>query len=240
MIIDSTIHETRYTKWCIRIAPAPKSRDMITQAEAEETLFRSWTPQKGSTWVFYNPKITLYGQQRNNKDSRVTIPITMIPLFKTMLHDMIVTLDKYKNHIFRRVGEEQELYIDHAKAKQYTKKLTIPRGNTITAMPAVGEYDDELSPVVQFQRETSYSPFYMSIPELYDLYDRLAHLDLTTYTAMLGMLEKIDQVDKKCAEMNRKLDILVESQRNLIRLLDKGNLERQYEDNSFLNDIMPR
>lgn len=208
MKIISTIHDSYRMTWKIHVNPAGVKDPTEIQ---HRPLISFWSPDDDPTnrMLIFNPKIALVSKVKfdyDNKTKNMYIPISQVYTFIDKLMRVYTSLSSDK--IKRREGGK--LYIDKNELVKNAQKFSV-FSDSVTIAPCTMFIKDTELLGVQFAvngEDAGQLPH----PEARELCEKLSHMDIQVYAAVLAMAEQIDQIDSK-------VDSLLSMQKEILNIL---------------------
>lgn len=229
MVIESTIFEGKYSTW--RVIVSPNGIDQNGQQTQE--LIKAWTPKNSSSAqrIYFNPRISIIGMSRTTKH-KVWVPISLL----YTLRDCIQT--SYARLSIKGLYYEQDgyIYCDQARAQEQRIKLPIPKGYSVLFEPSVYYRDENTEICISITTASSPEGSVVLLRnEAKELFTTLDHIDTSSYSVILALLENMRTLDDKA-------NMMLEKQDQIIRMLAKTigtNELKNVEAGTYINDFTP-
>ena len=215
MIIDSTLYRGVHAVWKIRVSPMGYLRKEREQPgiTGDESFFRFWTPSGSQQeYLFYEPRVVLLVQEYKRHETRISIPLSVMYLFRDALQVMI---NRSKTEGLYTTPDGQ-LHMDKSISYENHLIIPLPRDSSVRfqhslVVEGFGE-DSRYVKGITIQTETAAAGCGINLAEARNILEILNHVDISTYTTILTLLETIHTMD-------RKLDTMMELQHRILRLL---------------------
>ena len=215
MTFEGTLYYGYSNVWKIRVSPSGVK-------DGKEELFRVWIPNdstEDNRWIFYNPKIAIIIQSKFDKSIKYYVPVSMFYTLKDAIKVMYnrIASDKVYDNL------EGELYLDERKANKNRVKLTMFSDSIVFIPTIISQEADEVLLLKRGVKIESLSDpnkpsVEIEISELKSLYEILDRLDVNTYSLILTLAERIDNMDNK-------LDKIIDLQTKILKLIEKENIK---------------
>lgn len=163
------------------------------ESKTTEKLLKTYTSSIGNQSLIFNPKQYMILRGRRENTAEALIPSTLFYRFSALLSSVYQHMGS--KDLYTR--KDSTWYIDQNVAIKYGRRMSTFR-DTLYIVPTVYRNDrtEEMGPGIEFMLNNVQIGA-MSAPEAIGMIDTLDHLDISTYTLMAGMLEKLDDIDWK-------------------------------------------
>lgn len=202
MKLMATIVSTRETTWKIRISPKNSKSETAS-------IYRFWTiPENDELILIYDPSISLIVKDHAT-NKQIMIPMNLISRVRDALYLMYQKLDT--KGLYNIV--DGKLYLDKKTAEKCQLKTQLFHGPLLFS-PTVYQDETESKAIHLSFQDVKAVVKQEDIPTIYNVLERL---DIHTYSLMLTLLERMDEMDQK---MDVVLDLLT-------NLLEKQELTQE-------------
>ena len=172
----------------------------------EGPLVEKYVSKVGNASLIFNPSIYLLVDSTNRFDpsqprKNAAVPGNAIYRFNSMLSK--VYKDIMESKMYREDG--RELYLDEKLASKASRRMSLFRNSVIVAPCVIyrGEDNPRLRGVTFIVEGEAIGE--LDHAELINIINQIEHLDLTTYSMLVGLSDQVNGVDEK---LNLIIDML--------------------------------
>ena len=184
MNLYATLFETSVLSVQLNVNPRDKNAG---------SLLQHYKSKKGFESLIFNPIVSVVFSNRYDKDARIIIPYNMIYLVANTISKVYSQITDIEKLYIR--DDHGQLIIDRALAAKNAKKISAYSASMIISTTVYdnskgGDYGISLS-----VGKTVISVLHHA--EARSLIEKLEHLDLTSYTMLCAIADKVSMIEKK-------------------------------------------
>lgn len=197
MKLIAPFFETRRIKFSLQISPKigyglDKS---AVVAEKNKPMIKSYISKAGLESLIFNPTVGLMIQaiDYTNNGARVVVPIHLVYQFGGILSNVYGSLID-KNWYY--VGEDHIMCPIVNEVQKRSKKISLFKTMMVMSPTIIIDQQSSNEPGIQLKAD-GLDLGCLAHYEARALIDAINHMDITTYTLLAGLTEKVDSMDRK-------------------------------------------
>lgn len=203
MNLYSTVFSGREVIFTLKISPFRKKNEELEEPQPKPLIERMVSKASGSQYLMYRPTVGLSIQSRKNQNIYAICPSHLIYQLAGIFYSVYQKLSEKDWYI---ASPDGSITIVSSEVAKMSKRMSLFR-SVIEVRPTMLDVLNEGTVpgiMVIINRELCGTMLEYEVKAFIDMVN---HMDISTYSLLVGLVDKVDQIDGKLDKLLRGLNI---------------------------------